>query len=323
MRLSDLELNAISQETGHQADMMEKVIHLLNLLSSLNTHPALKGKWVLKGGTALNVFALDLPRLSVDIDLNYIGSLDREIMLAERPKIDQAIQAVFERDEYVVKRVPVEHAGGKWRLRYMSFTGQQSNLEVDLNFMLRRPLWDIQYAKSRELGKHQATGIPVLDIHEIATGKLAALMDRGQARDLFDCTGLFEMSKLDIAKLRLGFVVYGAMSRRDWRTISADDIEFDPGDINSQLIPTLDTSLAGTVGTSKEYGSFLVESCQKGMKNLLPFSDGELQFLDAIHEEGVIDASFLTEDPDLQSRINEQPMLKWKALNVRKHKGLD
>ena len=323
MRLSDIELNAIAQTTGHQATMMEKVIHLLNLLSSLNTHPALKGKWVLKGGTALNVFALNLPRLSVDIDLNYIGSLDRETMLAERPKIDQAIQAVFERDGYFVKRIPVEHAGGKWRLRYTSFTGQESNLEVDLNFMLRRPLWDIHFAKSRELGKYQATGIPVLDIHELAAGKLAALMDRGQARDLFDCTGLFAMSKLDIAKLRLGFVVYGAMSRRDWRTISADDIDFDPGDINSQLIPTLDTSLAGTVGNSREYGSFLVESCQQGMNNLLPFSGGELQFLDAIHEEGVIDASSLTADPDLQSRITEQPMLKWKALNVRKHKGLD
>jgi hypothetical protein len=36
---------------------------------------------VLKGGTALNLFVLDVPRLSVDIDLNYIGAADRETML--------------------------------------------------------------------------------------------------------------------------------------------------------------------------------------------------------------------------------------------------
>ena len=66
--------------------MVEKVFHLLNLLNSLNSHPFLKGKWVLKGGTALNMFILNLPRLSVDIDLNYIGALDREKMLTGHPK---------------------------------------------------------------------------------------------------------------------------------------------------------------------------------------------------------------------------------------------
>jgi hypothetical protein len=54
----------------------------------LRSHPFLKQRIVLKGGTALNAFVLHLPRLSVDIDLNYIGSSDREVMLAERPKAE-------------------------------------------------------------------------------------------------------------------------------------------------------------------------------------------------------------------------------------------
>ena len=54
----------------------------------MNTHPSLKGRWVLKGGTALNLFVLRHPRLSVDIDLNYIGALEREEMLEKRPRID-------------------------------------------------------------------------------------------------------------------------------------------------------------------------------------------------------------------------------------------
>ncbi|HXN21293.1 MAG TPA: nucleotidyl transferase AbiEii/AbiGii toxin family protein [Candidatus Dormibacteraeota bacterium] len=50
-------------------------------------HSFLRNKLVLKGGTALNLFYLDLARLSVDIDLNYIG---REEMLSERPDVTKA-----------------------------------------------------------------------------------------------------------------------------------------------------------------------------------------------------------------------------------------
>ncbi len=136
----------VAESTGFAAEMVEKVLHLLNLLDALNSHSFLKGKWVLKGGTALNMFMLDLPKLSVDIDLNYIGTLDREGMLMDRPKLEQAAQAVFSREGFTTRRVPNEHAGGKWRLSYQRFTGQSGNLEVDLNFMFRQPLWNIQPA---------------------------------------------------------------------------------------------------------------------------------------------------------------------------------
>ena len=75
MKFSPSEVLPAAETTGFKAEMVEKVLHLLNLLNALNSHPFLKGKWVLKGGTALNMFILDLPRLSVDIDLNYIGAL--------------------------------------------------------------------------------------------------------------------------------------------------------------------------------------------------------------------------------------------------------
>ncbi len=67
-------------------ETLEKVIRLLGLLNALRSHPFLKGRIALKGGTALNLFVFDVPRLSVDIDLNYIGARDRDTMLAERPR---------------------------------------------------------------------------------------------------------------------------------------------------------------------------------------------------------------------------------------------
>ena len=68
-----------------------------------------------------------------------------------RPRIEQAVQAVFSREGFAVRRTPDEHAGGKWRLSYPSYTGQSGSLEVDLNFMFRQPLWEICHADSHPL----------------------------------------------------------------------------------------------------------------------------------------------------------------------------
>jgi predicted nucleotidyltransferase component of viral defense system len=302
--------------------MIEKVLHLINLLDKLNHHPMLKGKWVLKGGTALNLFVFDLPRLSVDIDLNYVGELKREAMLADRPKVEQAAQAVFSREGFTTKRVPTEHAGGKWRLSYQSYTGQNGNLEVDLNFMFRQPLWDIQSADSHALGDFQARDIAMPDVHELVAGKLAALLARGQARDLFDCHRILTMKGIDRDRLRLAFVVYGGMNRKDWRTVSIADVNFDPDELARLLIPTLNRRFMEKQGPPAEYGERLVRECQAELEAVLPLNDPEREFLDLLLEKGEISASALTPDKALQERIHSQPLLKWKALNVKRHKGL-
>ena len=322
VKFSSSEVSPVVEATGFKAEMVEKVLHLLNLLNVLDSHPFLKGKWVLKGGTALNMFMLALPRLSVDIDLNYIGALDREEMLAERPRIEQAAQAVFSREGFTTKRVPNEHAGGKWRLSYQSFTGQSGNLEVDINFMFRQPLWDIQPADSHPLGDFQARNIPVLDIHELAAGKLAALVARGLARDLFDCQRILSMDDLEKDRLRIAFVTYGGMNRKDWRTVAIEDVDFDAAEVTRLLVPTLHVRETKEQVSPAEYGARLVRECREGLSAVLPFTDAERAFLDLLLDRGVIDPTLLTADASLQRRIQGQPLLQWKALNVRRHKGL-
>lgn len=322
MKFSSSEILPAAESTGFRAEMVEKVLHLLNLLNALNSHPFLKRKWALKGGTALNMFVLDLPRLSVDIDLNYIGALGREEMLTERPKIEQAAQAVFSREGFIIKKVPDEHAGGKWRLRYQGFTGQSGNLEVDLNFMFRQPLWDIHPADSHPLGNFQAKSIPVLDLHELASGKLAALLARGQARDLFDCHRILNIDDLERDRLRIAFVVYGGMNRKDWRTVSIEDLYFDAAELTRQLIPTLHVRAVQEQGSPAKYGAQLVTECKKALSIVLPLTDSEREFLDLLLDKGEIDSTILTADTALQERIQGQPLLEWKALNVQRHKGL-
>jgi hypothetical protein len=319
---SPSEVVPIAETTGFRTEMIEKVLHLINLLDKLNHHPMLKGKWVLKGGTALNLFVFDLPRLSVDIDLNYIGALDRDAMLAERPKVEQAAQAVFSREGFITRRMPEEHAGGKWHLSYQSYTGQSGNLEVDLNFMFRKPLWDIQRVESHRLGDFQAKNIALLDVHELAAGKLAALFARGQARDLFDCHRILMMKGIDRERLRIAFVVYGGMNRRDWRTVSIGDVNFDPAELTRLLFPALSQRFTEKQGEPARYGKRLVKECRTKLAAVLPLKGAEREFLDLLLEKGEIDSSVLTPDKALQERIQSQPLLQWKALNVKRHRGL-
>ena len=75
MNLSKEMLEAEAGITGFRPEVFEKVHHLLNLLEAINQEEFLRDRLALKGGTALNLFLFDLPRLSVDIDLNLFKSL--------------------------------------------------------------------------------------------------------------------------------------------------------------------------------------------------------------------------------------------------------
>lgn len=320
MKISLEKLTAEAEASGFRPDVLEKVARLLGLLDALRSHPFLNGKLVLKGGTALNLFVFNAPRLSVDIDLNYVGSEDRDGMLAERPKIEQALQAVLAREGFTVRRMPEEHAGGKWSLRYKSAFGRGGNLEVDINFMFRVPLWPVTAIDSCFIGSWRVTGFPILDYHELAAGKLSALLSRKQARDLFDAHRILRMENLDPQRLRIGFVVFGAMNRKDWRTVSAGDVDFDPMELARQLMPTLRVNTMQTQSKSDEYGLDLLRDCREGLSAVLPLTDSERRFLDLLLDRGEINPSLLTADESLQRRIQSQPLLEWKALNVRRHK---
>ncbi len=319
MKLSHKRLLDEAQATGFRPEVLEKGIQLLNLLQGFNRHPFLKGRLALKGGTALNLFLFDLPRLSVDVDLNYIGATDREIMLPEHPKVEQAVQAVCSREGMSVTRIPTDHAGGKWRLRYDSSIGEGGNLEVDLNFMFRVPLWPV-VAMDAQVGSYGATQIPVLDIHELTAGKLAALLARHASRDLFDTYHLLTNTELDKEKLRLGFVLYGAMNRKDWRTVKVDDISYDKRELENQLLPVVRRQFIEK-NMPSDWAKRMIKECKDAMDIVLPLTDNEIAFLDAILDHGEIEPELLTDDTELTKRIASHPLLHWKAVNVKQHKG--
>jgi predicted nucleotidyltransferase component of viral defense system len=314
--LSREALASASKATGFREEYLEKSIRLLYLLDKIRNDSFMRGKFALKGGTALNLFLLNLPRLSVDVDLNYIGSPERERMLQERPKVEQALQAICISEGFMVRRIPKEHAGGKWILGYNSSLGSGSHLELDINFMLRLPLWEVESIDSQPLSGHMVKAVPVLDKHELVAGKLVALLTRRTARDLLDTSQLFASVLLDSEKLRLAFVVYGGMSRKDWRNVSLDDISYN---LNEPILRGQD--VAGIKDT-KAWADDLVAGCREALPVVLPLRENENEFIEMLNDKGEIQSELLTADESMMDRIVGQPGLLWKAQNVREHRGM-
>jgi predicted nucleotidyltransferase component of viral defense system len=319
MNLRQEDLHGLSKTTGFKnADMLEKVVQLMGLLNEIFDNHYLKTRLVLKGGTALNLFYFDLPRLSVDIDFNYIGSIEKHTMLEERKELEDILMRLCQRSGFTIKRVAKEHAGGKWHLNYASAVKAGGNIEIDLSYLHRVTFYPIIAKKSILVGLHQANKIPLLDLHELAAGKLAALMSRKASRDLYDVSKLSSCSELlDIEKLRLVFMIYGGMNRRDWRTLKIEDIGFDSSELKKKLAPVLKQQEI----QQPQLIDQLVNDCKKIMFDILPLRNNEQQFFDLLLDEAQIEPSLLTSDFESQDKIRHHPGLLWKVQHVKKFKG--
>ena len=79
------EIGRIAQQHGFVRDTFEKVLHLNDVLNYLNEEEYLRDHLLLKGGTAINLAVFNLPRLSVDIDMDYTPN-DTKEEIVERIK---------------------------------------------------------------------------------------------------------------------------------------------------------------------------------------------------------------------------------------------
>jgi len=96
-------LRALAAQEGFRPDAVEKVQKLVGILVRLDRHEAAEGMWLLKGGTALNLFHLPLPRLSVDIDVNFVGEERVEALRDARSRFENALASCCEREGCTVR----------------------------------------------------------------------------------------------------------------------------------------------------------------------------------------------------------------------------
>jgi Nucleotidyl transferase AbiEii toxin, Type IV TA system len=148
--------------------------------------------FALKGGTALNLFLHDLPRLSVDIDVVFTNHrLDREAALqaiaAELSAISQKLEAIG----YEVK----QRRNSSSNESKLMVVGPQAQVKVEVNEVFRGTLLPLQQrplSPATEEEFAQAVTLPLLATAELYGSKLVAAMDRQHPRDLFDVLILYD-----------------------------------------------------------------------------------------------------------------------------------
>ena len=310
-------------QTGFRPEIVEKVLRLNGILGRLREHPSSRNLWVLKGGTALNLFHMDVPRLSVDIDLNFVGASDLDGMREARPGFEGALTACCEREGCAVNRAPTEHAGGKFRLRYPSVLGGSQNLEVDVSYVARVSLLNTTDRTAR-FPPGSALEVPVLHLEELAAGKFTALLQRSVPRDAFDAASLLDLfpDLLTRPGFRLAFICSLAASRKDCRTLQPPEPRLDARTIKRELEPMLRRAVDGAALDTAELTAWVKGKLSPFWESLLLWSRNEHRFLDRLLDNGEIDPTLVHADLAVQQRVLAQPMLLWKARNVREYMGL-
>src|SRR5215472_13937199 len=99
-------LQDLAAERQLQPATLERVIRLIDILDAFGADTLIGPRVALKGGTALNVFHSNLDRLSIDIDVNYVGAIEKERMDADRPGLEDRIERLMESKGYAARREP-------------------------------------------------------------------------------------------------------------------------------------------------------------------------------------------------------------------------
>ncbi len=315
------EIEGLASELGARAEVAEKVVRLVGILRRLAENDATRGSWVLKGGTALNVFHFDLPRLSVDIDLNFVGDIQREQLPELRAVFERELVNCCAHEGCTVKRAPPEHAGGKFRLQYASAVEGSGRLEVDVNYVSRVPLLGVQERPHR-LPTIAGFAVPTLDFAELAAGKMCALLDRGLARDYFDAREIAKHRPdlFETPRFRVAFACAAGSARSDMRSVAAPSA-LEQREVADRLLPVLRQRERETRLSAEALTGELKAAIEPLARRLIAWSAGEREFLDRLNDRGEVAAELLTDDAELQERVRRQPMLAWKAENVRKHRA--
>ena len=313
MKFSPSYIREHSQSTGFDAENLEKVLRLKQLLSEISLHPYLRDKLVLKGGTALNLFYLNLSRLSVDIDLNYVGQIDREAMLSERPQLERAITQVCSSLGYQIQQGENGYALFQLYLGFTSHTDRSDNIGVDVNFLMRVCTLPPNATEAGQLADERACRFSVLAIEELMAGKITAMLDRRHPRDLYD---LYRFASAnmnhDSDLLRKVAVLLGSTLPRDLRDYTWERIEtVDQMDVESLLYPLLRAD-------DRPKASEMTTAIKSLVVPILEH-DRESPFLDAIAQGEYRPDLLFSHLPEIAARLARHPALLWKASSVAAH----
>ncbi len=278
----------------------------VDLLLQVLPHVAKEECFALKGGTAINMFVWNMPRLSVDIDLTYLPFDDR---IAALENISQALRRIRERVETSIPACTakiVSQSDGQEAKLTCQIPGAQ--IKVEVNTVMRGHVFtpqvvDIADEVENEFGRF--VSMNVLSPAELFGGKICAALDRQHPRDLFDIHQLYEHGGLS-DDMRQGFMV-GLLSS--------------PRPIHEMISPNFldqhhafETQFAGMTEVPFSYEDF-----EAAREQLVADIHGHLS-----EQDKQLLLGFKNGDPDwnlfAHADLKELPAVRWKLSNIQKLK---
>jgi predicted nucleotidyltransferase component of viral defense system len=259
----------------------------------------------LKGGTAINLFIRDMPRLSVDLDLVFTDhTVGRDEALG---RINAAVGEAAKRLRAQGLEVPVPGAGGDGETKLLV---RRSGVEVkvEINTIIRGTVHPIRRAALTRLARETLLAeieIPVLALEDVYGGKLVAALDRQHPRDLFDVMQLFAHEGITAA-IRRAFVVYLASHNRPVHEVLFPELR----DVRMDY----DRNFAGMTSEPVEFAA-LVAARERMIRELQAGLDtNERRFL----------VSLVRAEPDWQAlgipHVSELPAVRWQLQNLMRLK---
>ena len=307
---SKQQMAVLSAETGFLRDNLEKVLRLSEILSSFEHNAMLNSRFVLKGGTAINLTIFEMPRLSVDIDLDYCNDCDREEMLYERGQANAIILSMMENNGYTLSpSTKSPHSLDSWVFSYTNCGGNRDNIKIEINYSMRCHILNPVV---------RTTSVPFLPVVKIRTlaplelfgSKIKALVERAACRDLYDVSNMIDLSVFSdndlplLCKIVVFYLMVGGNGIKahciPFQKIS--DINF--RQIRASLIPVLRKSERFNFEDSKQ-------KVMRFLSELLILSDDELSFIDYFNQ-GIYRPELLFQNQEIISRIKNHPMAIWK-----------
>ncbi|MBQ8935909.1 MAG: nucleotidyl transferase AbiEii/AbiGii toxin family protein [Oscillospiraceae bacterium] len=311
MQFDRVQLGRQAKELGFVRDTFEKVSRLADILRFMEQDGLLSSTLALKGGTAINLTIFDLPRLSVDIDLDYAHDVQREEMLAERKIITERIEKYMRAAGYRRSlKSKYYHALDSFVYEYQNAGEMKDNLKIEINYMLRAHVLPVERRK---------VALPWLDTEltvlsvaplEIYASKIVALLNRTAPRDLYDVHnmlkfGLFDESEQEM--LRRCIIFYSA--------IGSDQIPTDFQFSQIENVPQyrIKTDLLPVLRRSEVFDLKLAQAeITEYLSGLLVPTENELAFWQHFRSGEYRPELIFGQSPE-QERVSHHAMALWKC----------
>ncbi|MFI3213038.1 MAG: nucleotidyl transferase AbiEii/AbiGii toxin family protein [Eubacteriales bacterium] len=306
-----IQLGKIAQEYGFVRDTFEKVLRLKEILKYFNSEPFLQEHLVLKGGTAINMVIFNLPRLSVDIDMDYIPNSTKCEMEEVRDIIATIIKEYMEMEGYQLSTASrFSFSLSAFHYQYRNAVGNMDNIKIELNYSLRCHILNPIRAEILTDVFDDKFEVNTLAPMEIFAAKTNALMSRAAARDLYDFNnmvyyGLFDSK--EEALFRKCIIYYNTISQpvvnKTFDTSAIDRLTFQK--IKRDLFPVLRKKEKFDLEEMKV-------SAGKYICNLMQVTPEEMEYMEAF-ERKKYRPELLFANEDILKNIEHHPMALWKC----------